>query len=278
VTSVGHAKLPPDSAYSRSVKRLKISASLISKSKSTPQLHGAERSTAKVSPPASELELGTGDVSTDAETGLRGFSSGSDSSDEDSDVAKIDADVINVAKLPTVAKDDLSVKRRLARAQKQNVVDRGVIYLGRIPHGFYEDEMRGYFSQFGEVTRVRLSRSKKTGRSKHYGFLEFASSAVAEIVCETMDNYLLCGHLLACKIIPKEEVHPELWIGANRKWRKVPINRVVRVTHNRERDTDELKRVEQRLLKRQRRRQRKIMEAGIEYDLTSTGYRVNGGN
>lgn len=39
--------------------------------------------------------------------------------------------------------------------------DRGVIYLGRIPHGFYEDQMRDYFSQFGEITRLRLSRNKK---------------------------------------------------------------------------------------------------------------------
>jgi len=36
-----------------------------------------------------------------------------------------------------------------------------VIYIGHIPHGFYEEQMRGFFSQFGIVTRVRLSRSKK---------------------------------------------------------------------------------------------------------------------
>lgn len=39
-----------------------------------------------------------------------------------------------------------------------------------------------------------------------------------------------------------------------------------------ERDSNERKRVEQRLLKRQRRRQRKITESGIDYDLTSVGY------
>ena len=37
----------------------------------------------------------------------------------------------------------------------------GVIYLGHIPHGFYEDEIRGFFSQFGTIHKVRLSRSKK---------------------------------------------------------------------------------------------------------------------
>lgn len=39
-----------------------------------------------------------------------------------------------------------------------------VIYLGHIPHGFYEKQMQGFFSQFGEVSRLRLSRSKKTGQ------------------------------------------------------------------------------------------------------------------
>jgi RNA recognition motif-containing protein len=72
----------------------------------------------------------------------------------------------------------------------------------------------------------------KTGRSKHYGFIEFDSSTVAQIVAETMDNYLLMGHILRCKVVPKDQVHPELWVGANRKWRIVPADRVARVEHN----------------------------------------------
>ena len=39
----------------------------------------------------------------------------------------------------------------------------GVVYVGHIPHGFYEEEMRKYFSQFGTVTRLRLARSRKVG-------------------------------------------------------------------------------------------------------------------
>lgn len=63
-----------------------------------------------------------------------------------------------------------------------------------------------------------------------------ASSAVAEIVAETMDNYLLMGHILRCKLIPKEEVHPELWVGANRKFRRVPTNRLERLHQNKVRE------------------------------------------
>lgn len=48
-----------------------------------------------------------------------------------------------------------------------------------------------------------------------------------------MDNYLLLGHILSCKLVPKESVHAQLWVGANRKWRRVPEGRVQRVVHNR---------------------------------------------
>jgi nucleolar protein 15 len=53
-----------------------------------------------------------------------------------------------------------SMKRQL-RSLKPTPEDAGVLYLGHIPHGFYEDQMRGFFSQFGTVSRLRLARNKK---------------------------------------------------------------------------------------------------------------------
>src|SRR4051812_45073350 len=109
--------------------------------------------------------------------------------------------------------------------------------------------MMQYFSQFGTVNRLRLSRNKKTGRSKHYAFIEFMSEEVAKIVAETMDNYLLYNHLLKCKrsctvsspaalvcslilmtirvcitgkIVPESKVHESLWKGANIKFKPIP--------------------------------------------------------
>ena len=48
-----------------------------------------------------------------------------------------------------------------------------VIYLGHIPKGFFEEQIRGYFEQFGGVTRLRLARSKKTARSRGWAMVEF---------------------------------------------------------------------------------------------------------
>ncbi len=72
----------------------------------------------------------------------------------------------------------------------------------------------------------------QTGASRHYAYLEFSSEPVAEIVADTMHNYLLMGHLLQCQLIPKDEVHPELWVGANKKFRKVPRARLEKVRND----------------------------------------------
>ncbi|KAJ8521101.1 hypothetical protein ONZ45_g2137 [Pleurotus djamor] len=204
---------------------------------------------------------------------LHGLSSDDDgdSSDEDDDMEESAA--IDVGKLPTIAKDDETVKRKLEKAKRKPTEDRGVIYLGRLPHGFFEDQLKAYFSQFGDVTRLRVSRNKRTGHSKHRAFLEFDSSSVAQIVADTMDNYLLMGHLLICKVIPKDKVHPELWVGANRKWRKVPTARVSREAHNKPRTEEEIDRATKRLLKRQNEKKRKLAASGISYNMDKVAYK-----
>ncbi|KDR76368.1 hypothetical protein GALMADRAFT_247808 [Galerina marginata CBS 339.88] len=211
------------------------------------------------------------DKDSDEDDHLHGFSTDDDSSDEDA--MDDEPSEFDMGKLPTVAKDDATVKRKLEKAKQQPTEDRGVLFLGRLPHGFYEDQLKAYFSQFGNVTRLRVSRNKKTGRSKHYGFIEFDSLAVAEIVAETMDNYLLMGHILRCKLIPKDQVHPELWIGANRKWRVVPKEQVARSEHNKLRTDDEQARATKRLLKRQAERKRKLAKSGINYDFDAVSYK-----
>ena len=47
-------------------------------------------------------------------------------------------------------------------------------------------QLQGFFGQFGTVTRVRLSRNKRTGKSKHFAFIEFAHRDVCEIVAKAM--------------------------------------------------------------------------------------------
>jgi nucleolar protein 15 len=48
--------------------------------------------------------------------------------------------------------------------------------------------LSGYFSQFGAITRLRVSRNKKTAKARSYAFIEFGSPDVAAIAAEAMDG------------------------------------------------------------------------------------------
>lgn len=82
--------------------------------------------------------------------------------------------------------------------------------------------MRAYFSQFGTLTHLRLSRNRRTGAPRHYAFVRFASAAVADIVASTMDGYLLAGRILRVRRVPDEQVHENVWKGAGKRFKKVP--------------------------------------------------------
>ncbi|PYI30445.1 hypothetical protein BP00DRAFT_426467 [Aspergillus indologenus CBS 114.80] len=152
---------------------------------------------------------------------IRGFESSGDEADSDDegfDPSK------PLPKIPDLKK----AQRKLKKSQVNSGQPEGpgTIYVGRIPHGFYEHQMRGYFGQFGTVTRLRLSRNRTTGRSKHYAFIEFDSESDAKVAAATMDNYLLYKHLLKCKFVPQERLHPEIWKGANRRFKRTPWNKI----------------------------------------------------
>ncbi|XP_031552845.1 MKI67 FHA domain-interacting nucleolar phosphoprotein-like [Actinia tenebrosa] len=142
----------------------------------------------------------------------------------------------------------------------------GVVYLGHIPHGFYENEIRNFFEQFGTVNRVRLSRSKKSARSKGYAFIEFDCDEVAKIAAETMDNYMMFGRLLKCKVISPDKIHPRLWEGSNRKFRHVSRNEIAIKKQNKERNQKEHAANVKNILKKESRKRKKLEKLGIAYD------------
>ncbi|KAF2635091.1 hypothetical protein P280DRAFT_474007 [Massarina eburnea CBS 473.64] len=147
---------------------------------------------------------------------LAGFESDRDESDEEKD-GEFDEKAVTVP--------ELSKKQRKALEKVRKDAEPGVVFLGRVPHGFFEPQMKKYFGQFGDVKRLRLSRNKKTGASKHYAFIEFANGDVADIVAKTMHNYLMFGHILQCKAVPAEQVHPDLFKGANERFKVDPRNK-----------------------------------------------------
>ena len=101
-----------------------------------------------------------------------------------------------------------------------------------LPTNSYYHCFSGFFSQFGKVKNLRVSRNKKTGKSKHYAFIEFHYPEVAQIAAESMNNYLMFGQILVTKVLKPSQVHPDTFKGANRTFKRIPWQKLARQGHN----------------------------------------------
>lgn len=238
---------PKPAAEPKVEKKSKVTKSKITKPAVSDDFAGFSESEEEDTAPAADV--------TDAL--LAGFSS-----DEDED-AEQPAALTKIPSLPDAA--DLQAQLAAAAVNPESVP--GTIYVGRIPRGFYEPQMRAYFTQFGTINRLRLSRNKLTGKPKHYAYIEFESSAVAEIVAKTMDKYLMFGHILQVRLLKPEEVHPDLWKGANKRFKAMPRNKIEGAELNKPRGREVWEKRVKNEEARRKAKASKLKEMGYEFDM-----------
>uniref|UniRef100_A0A1B6GMY3 RRM domain-containing protein n=1 Tax=Cuerna arida TaxID=1464854 RepID=A0A1B6GMY3_9HEMI len=162
-------------------------------------------------------------------------------------------------------------KKKMKRRVK-STENKGVVYLSHIPHGFYDDQIKGYFSQFGKVTNVSVPRSK-SGRARGFAFIEFQHPEVAEIAAETMNNYLMFKRLLKAKYIPPKEQKPRHFIAASESKQNhttLPEKAVKSMKQNQLMKNRQLKKEKEvkkmkKLLKKQEEMSKNLEKLGIDY-------------
>jgi len=128
-----------------------------------------------------------------------------------------------------------SKTKKKSKKNKEKVFENapGVVFLKHIPYGFFEPQMKKYFEQFGVITRLRLARSKKTGKSKGYAYIEFQHKEVAKLVAETMNNYLMFTRILKCDFVPYEDLHEKAFVGCHRHFQKPKTRKLAIMRYNR---------------------------------------------
>jgi nucleolar protein 15 len=193
---------------------------------------------------------------------LAGFSS-DEEEEEDAglDIAKIPA-------APVPAKDK---KKRASKGGETDDSENtpGTIYIGRLPHGFFERQLHAYYNQFGAIKNLRLARNKRTGKSQHHAFIEFASAAVADIVVKTMDKYLLFGHIMQVRRVPAEAVNEKMWKSGRsvKGGRVMPRNRIERSHLKRGADREKWEQRVERENNRRKEKSEQLKELGYEFEM-----------
>lgn len=166
-------------------------------------------------------------------------------------------------------------------AGKKQPHKRGILYIGRLPEGFDEPELKKYFSQFGNIINLRVARNKKTGKSKHYAFLEFDNYEVAKIAQETMNNYLIFNHILKCQLLEEDQDQSStgdaeanekllnLFKNSNKKFKKVPWAKISKNKFDKYRSTEKWNQLKQKNDDKKKQRLEKLKDAGFNFDLTN---------
>ena len=67
------------------------------------------------------------------------------------------------------------------------------IYVGNLPYGISEDDLRTAFADHGEVATVNIITDKFSGQSKGFGFVEMPNQAEAEEAIGTLNESSLKG-------------------------------------------------------------------------------------
>lgn len=70
------------------------------------------------------------------------------------------------------------------------------IYVGNLSWNTNDDELRGAFEAFGEVSSAKVIMDRETGRSRGFGFVEMPDDSAAKQAIEGMNDKDLGGRTL----------------------------------------------------------------------------------
>ena len=81
------------------------------------------------------------------------------------------------------------------------------LYVGNLPYTTTADELKGAFAEFGDIVDAVIISDKRTGRSKGFGFIEFAEEDAAVKAVEAMNGKDFGGRNIVVNIArpPKED-------------------------------------------------------------------------
>jgi len=82
------------------------------------------------------------------------------------------------------------------------------IYVGNLPYGITEDDLKEAFESFGEVETVKIIKDRYSGESKGFGFVEMPDRGGAEAAIDGLDGTELKGRTIKVnKAKPRSEGH-----------------------------------------------------------------------
>lgn len=98
------------------------------------------------------------------------------------------------------------------------------IYVSNLSFNVADEDLRDFFSDYGEVTSAKVITDRETNRSRGFGFVEMSDDAAAQKAISELDGATVEGRAIRVSVAkPKEERKPNgggrnFGGGGGRRW------------------------------------------------------------
>jgi RNA recognition motif-containing protein len=80
------------------------------------------------------------------------------------------------------------------------------IYVSNLSFNVQDEDLKGFFESYGEVTSAKVITDKFTGRSRGFGFVEMSDDAAAKTAISELDGGTVEGRAIkVSEAKPREE-------------------------------------------------------------------------
>ena len=87
------------------------------------------------------------------------------------------------------------------------------IYVSNLSFNLQDEDLRDFFTPFGEVTSAKIINDRETGRSRGFGFVEMADETASRTAIAELN-----GKLVSERNLSVSEAKPKTRSGASRNW------------------------------------------------------------
>lgn len=120
----------------------------------------------------------------------------------DKAIAEMDGQELNgrsVSVSPMLPKASVPAKSKSGERSPTSEMSELKAYIGNLPFGALEEDIKAYFSEQAPVTDVYLAKDSETGKDKGFGFVSFETEADMMKAVQALDGSFFKGRRLAVR-------------------------------------------------------------------------------
>ncbi|MBG9378735.1 RNA-binding protein [Panacibacter sp. DH6] len=93
------------------------------------------------------------------------------------------------------------------------------IYVSNLSFAVQDDDLRGFFEEYGEVSSAKVIMDKFTNRSRGFGFVEMPSNEAAQKAIKELDGATVDGRAIRVnEAKPREDRPKRSFSNSNSRW------------------------------------------------------------